>query len=90
MVRINKRCKDFHINICLLVGLDKVSVFGTQEKQRRIGIQVTNRSTHQVMSRIFLMFLTEVLNYNDVQIIPIHFQNEADPDNALQTLEYVR
>lgn len=87
MVRSNKKSNDFLYNIHFV--LDKVSVFGTQEKQRGIGIQVTNRSTHQVMSRIFLMFLTEVLDYNDVQIIPIHYQNETDPDNALQTLEYI-
>lgn len=70
--------------------LDKVSAFGTQEKQRGLGIQVTDRSTHQVMSRIFLMFLTEVLDYKDVQLIPIHFKKETDPRNGLQTLQYVR
>lgn len=74
----------------MVVVLDKVSVFGTQEKQRGLGIQVTNRSTHQVMSRIFLMFLAEVLDYKDVQLIPINFKNGTDPRNGLQTLQYVR
>ncbi|XP_064535104.1 uncharacterized protein LOC135426060 [Drosophila montana] len=55
-----------------------------------IGLQVTNRSTHQVMTRIFYMFLTEVLNYKDVQIIPIHYTNASDPHNPLYTLDYVR
>lgn len=76
------------LNGCCFLG--KVSAFGTQEKQRGLGIQVTDRSTHQVMSRIFLMFLTEVLDYKDVQLIPIHFKNGTDPRNALQTLQYVR
>lgn len=55
-----------------------------------IGLQVTNRSTHQVMTRIFAIFLKEVLNYKDVQIIPLVFENSSDPENALRTLKYVK
>ncbi|XP_023163945.2 receptor-type guanylate cyclase gcy-5-like isoform X2 [Drosophila hydei] len=55
-----------------------------------IGLQVTSRATHQVMTRIFSIFLKEVLNYKDVQIIPLVFENSSDPENLLRTLKYVK
>jgi len=55
-----------------------------------LGLQVTNRATHQLMTRIFDIFLREVLNYKNVKIIPIQFPNATNPKNSWSTIDYVR
>ncbi|KAH8378331.1 hypothetical protein KR093_010749 [Drosophila rubida] len=60
------------------------------ERRLGIGLQVTNRPTHQLMTRIFDIFLREVLHYKPVRIVPIHFDNETDPDKPWRLLNYVR
>ncbi|EDV98889.1 GH13351 [Drosophila grimshawi] len=42
------------------------------------------------MTRIFYMFLKDVLHYRDIRIIPIHYTNSSDPHNPWYTLDYVR
>ncbi|XP_033248989.1 retinal guanylyl cyclase 2-like isoform X2 [Drosophila miranda] len=49
-----------------------------------IGLQMTNRPLHQVITRIFFMFLKDVLGYRNVRIVPI---NTYD---AWTTLDLVR
>ncbi|XP_022222017.1 uncharacterized protein LOC111073816 isoform X2 [Drosophila obscura] len=49
-----------------------------------IGLQMTNRPLHQVMTRIFFMFLKDVLGYRNVRIVPINTYN------AWTTLDLVR
>ncbi|XP_062129708.1 uncharacterized protein LOC133841324 [Drosophila sulfurigaster albostrigata] len=64
--------------------------YETHERQLGIGLQVTNRPTHQLMTRIFDIFLREVLHYNPVRIVPIHLENATNPDNQWYILNYVR
>ncbi|XP_034668041.1 retinal guanylyl cyclase 2-like isoform X2 [Drosophila subobscura] len=49
-----------------------------------IGLQTTNRPLHQVITRIFFMFLKDVLGYRNIRIIPINSYN------AWTTLDLVR
>ncbi|XP_017835096.2 LOW QUALITY PROTEIN: retinal guanylyl cyclase 2 [Drosophila busckii] len=44
---------------------------------------------HQVMTRIFRIFLTEILGFDNVQIIPLEFENPNNLVNSLDTLDSV-
>ncbi|XP_046868491.1 uncharacterized protein LOC124461123 [Drosophila willistoni] len=55
-----------------------------------IGLQVTDRATHQVMTRIFYIFLKYVLNHKEVEIVSLSLLNISSHLSPWQTLDSVR
>ncbi|XP_059221078.1 uncharacterized protein LOC106092877 isoform X2 [Stomoxys calcitrans] len=45
--------------------------------QEKIGLQITTWPSHQLITRIFAIFLREVLNYRNVSLFPIVFNEES-------------
>lgn len=47
-------------------------------RQSPIGIQVSYWPSHQILTRIFAIFLREVLHYQNVYILPIEYNGNPD------------
>lgn len=52
-----------------------------------IGLQVSDRALHQVMSRIFAIILREKLNYRNVSLVPIQYEPNV-PINQYEEINY--
>ena len=49
-------------------------------RQSPIGIQVSYWPSHQLITRIFAIFLREILHYQQVYILPIEFNGNPDEE----------
>lgn len=48
--------------------------------QSAIGIQVSYWPSHQIITRIFAIFLREILNYRNIIILPIEFNGDHEEE----------
>lgn len=52
-----------------------------------IGLQVSDRALHQVMSRIFAIVLREKLHYRNVSLVPLVYTSNAST-NKIEEINY--
>lgn len=75
-------CQLMYTSFYFLFTVDVRPHFATPDHDA-ITIQVSNRVTHQIISRIYSIFLREVLGYEYVTIMPVPFKSYANERDQL-------